>query len=335
MISERECIDRILRHVQAQESESLIKGIGDDCAVIKKDGESVQLLTTDTLVEGVHFDLTWHQPYLLGRKCASVNLSDIAAMGGKPIGCLLSVGFPDSMPVWFDDFMAGFSAVLSTNDTMLIGGDTVKSRNDLLISVVITGEGKRDQICYRSGAKVGDLIWVSGSLGNAAAGLELCRKGVVQPEDKQGKWHQLVKAHLDPIPQIQLGLILASSGLVHAMMDISDGLATDLAHLCRESGVGAAIEEQSLPVDESLKEAALELDTQVLDWVLKGGEDYRLLFTTGAEGEQKLRQLIPDTTDGKIHCIGRITEGDGVYLCSGYNERQEITYQGYDHFSVK
>ena len=147
MTSERECINRILHHVQNHDRDYLIKGIGDDCAVLEKDGENCLLLTTDTLVEGVHFDLAWHPPYLLGRKCASVNLSDIAAMGGQPRTCLLSIGFPGSIPFWFDDFMAGLTSVLRENDTLLVGGDTVKSGNGLILSVTVTGEGRRKQIC--------------------------------------------------------------------------------------------------------------------------------------------------------------------------------------------
>ena len=332
MTSERECINRILHYVQNHDREYLIKGIGDDCAVLKKDEENCLLLTTDTLVEGVHFDLAWHPPYLLGRKCASVNLSDIAAMGGQPRTCLLSIGFPESIPSWFDDFMSGLTSVLREHDTLLDGGDTVKSGNDLILSVTVTGEGSRKQICYRSGAKPGDLIWVSGSLGNAAAGLELCRKGFCQPAGISGKWQQLIHAHLDPGPEVDLGIILSSSGFVHAMMDISDGLATDLAHLCQESGVGAEIQKDLLPVSVLLENAAIELNTGVFDWVLRGGEDYQLLFTTKASDEQNLLQLVSDKLGREMFCIGRIVDDQGVLLCSG-EDRQEISYQGYDHFS--
>lgn len=335
MVSERECISRILRHVRGQDREYLIKGIGDDCAVIKKDGENVLLLSTDTLIEGVHFDLAWHPPRLLGRKCASVNLSDIAAMGGKPSTALLSVGFPGSIPSWFDEFMAGFVAVLNRHDTLLIGGDTVKSRNDLIISVTITGEGNRNRVSYRSGAEPGDLIWVSGFLGNAAAGLELCRKGLFRPEQKEGRWHRLVQAHLDPVAQIGLGRKLAESGFVHAMMDISDGLATDLAHLCRESRVGGEMQQDRIPIDTLLIEAAAELDRDPIDWALKGGEDYQLLFTTGEAEEMEFKRFISENIDSRISCIGRITGERGVFLRTGDGERREVSYLGYDHFDEK
>ena len=333
MTSERECINRILHYVQNHDREYLIKGIGDDCAVLKKDEENCLLLTTDTLVEGVHFDLAWHPPYLLGRKCASVNLSDIAAMGGQPRTCLLSIGFPGSVPSWFDDFMLGFTSVLIEHDTLLVGGDTVKSQNDLTITVTVMGEGYRKQICYRSGAKPGDLIWVSGLPGNAAAGLELCRRGQSQPEQISDRWQPLIQAHLDPEAQIDLGRVLSSCGLVHAMMDISDGLATDLAHLCTESGVGAEIQQDLLPVSILLENAAIELNADVIDWVLKGGEDYQLLFTTKASDEQKLLQLVSDKFGGEVFCLGRIVETQGVFLYSGGSERKEISYQGYDHFA--
>ena len=332
MTSERECIQRILQYARSQDSDYLIKGIGDDCAVLEKDEDSCLLLTTDTLVEGVHFDLDWHPPYLLGKKCASVNLSDIAAMGGQPRTCLLSIGFPVVVPAWFDDFMSGFTTVLAEYDTLLVGGDTVRSQEGIILSVTLTGEGSRKQLCYRSGAKPGDLIWVSGSLGNAAAGLELCRSGQCNSPEISGIFQQLIHAHLDPEPQVDLGRILSSWGGIHAMMDISDGLATDLAHLCDESGVGAEIHQGKLPVSELLKNAASEMDTDVFEWILKGGEDYQLLFTTSASDEQELCQIVSGKLGRTISCIGRIIKEQGVYLCNE-GERREITYQGFDHFA--
>lgn len=330
MVSERECIDLISKFVNKQGKEYLLKGIGDDCAVLRKEADDCLLLTTDTLVQGVHFDLAWHSPYLLGRKSASVNLSDIAAMGGRPYACLLSIGFPEKIPAWIDDFMQGFISVLQLHDTLLVGGDTVMTRNDCIFSVTLLGQANRKQICYRSGAQPGDMIWVSGSLGNAAAGLALCRKGF-HMQDSSGRWQQLIKAHLDPEALIELGNILASSGLVHAMMDISDGLATDLAHLCRESNVGAEIDQPLLPVSKHLKDAAAELDTAPYDWVLRGGEDYQLLFTTKESDAQKLRQIVAEQTGQEIFTIGHIVEGQGVYLCND-DKRQEISFQGYEHF---
>jgi thiamine-monophosphate kinase len=175
---------------------------------------------------------------------------------------------------------------------------------------------------------------VSGPLGYAAAGLELCRKGFCMADNISGNWQQLIKAHLDPGPEVDLGIILSSSGLIHSMMDISDGLATDLAHLCRESGLGAEIQQGLLPVSPLLENAAIELGAELLDWVLKGGEDYQLLFTIKASDEQNLLKLVAGNTDAKVSCIGKIIDEHGVFLCNGEG-RQVISYQGYDHFAGK
>jgi thiamine-monophosphate kinase len=328
--SEREIITQIDTLVGVTAEDYLIKGIGDDCAVLRKDSKSCFLVTTDTLVAGVHFDLAWHPPLLLGRKSAAVNLSDIAAMGGQPRFALLNLAFPGSAPVWLDDFLAGFHEMLQEYGTHLVGGDTVKSSNDISITVTIIGEAPEDLICYRSGAVNGDLVFVSGSLGDAAAGLALCRSGFSEENPEQ--WQQLCRAHLDPEPQVLLGRVLAESGLVHAMMDISDGLATDLAHICTESRVGAEIFKENLPISGQLQAAAGKLGNPVLDWVLKGGEDYQLLFTVSPDNEQELRQLVAKQTGREISVIGRIIEGQGVFLLNGL-EREEVSYQGYDHFT--
>jgi thiamine-monophosphate kinase len=309
----------------------VIKGIGDDCAVLRKDDKSCFLVTTDTLVEGVHFDLGWHPPFLLGRKTGAVNISDIAAMGGQPRFALLSMAFPGSAPAWLDNFLAGFYAILQQYGTLLVGGDTVKSSNDLSISVTIIGEAAEDSICYRSGAVKGDLVFVSGFLGDAAAGLALCQSGL--SNQGLGQWQQLFKAHLDPEPHVQLGKMLAESGLVHAMIDISDGLATDLAHICAESGTGAEIFKKDLPVSEQLTAAAGKLEKPVLDWVLKGGEDYQLLFTVSADHEEDLYNLVIEKNKPGIFCIGKIIEDPGVFLLDSLN-REEVSFQGYDHFTA-
>ena len=331
MISERECIQLIERYAGTQDNNFLIKGIGDDCAVIAKDAADCLLLTTDTLVEGVHFNLDWHPPYLLGRKSGAVNVSDIAAMGGQPRICLLSVAFPADVPTWFEDFMAGFTSILQEHNTVLVGGDTVKGQRDIVISVTLVGEADRKSICFRTGAEPSDTVLVSGPLGNAAAGLALCQKGLYGSKDSQKKWQELFKAHLDPEPLVSLGKVLAASGLVSAMLDISDGVATDLAHLCTASRVGAEILMDRLPVSAVLEEASVELKVKAADWILRGGEDYQLLFTTKPSDEKKLRQLVVEQTGKEIFAVGSIIEGQGVYLCN-QNKREEISYQGYDHF---
>ena len=155
--SERQIIEQINNLFGFPDNRNVIKGIGDDCAVLSKDNRNCFLVTTDTLVAGVHFDLAWHPPFLLGRKTAAVNLSDIAAMGGEPRFALLNLAFPGSASAWLGEFLAGFHEMLQEHDTVLVGGDTVKSPNDLSMTVTIIGEAAKDTICYRSGAIKGDL----------------------------------------------------------------------------------------------------------------------------------------------------------------------------------
>ncbi|MBC8318408.1 MAG: thiamine-phosphate kinase [Desulfobulbaceae bacterium] len=326
ILSERQLIAEIAAQQKGSEPENLIQGIGDDCAVQRISEGRVSLLTTDTLVEGVHFDPGWHPQYQLGRKSVSVNVSDIAAMGGHPQFALLSLGIPKSCDqLWLDDFLAGFTSALKDYHLCLIGGDTVHSGERFMVSVTVIGEMAEESVCYRSGAQSGDLVWVSGFLGDAAAGLELCRRGMTD----KGKVQTLVNAHLDPEPRVALGEELARSGLVHAMMDVSDGLATDLAHICTASGVGAEIDALSVPLSDALQEAAACLQIPVLDLALQGGEDYQLVFTTSSDSREKILSLVSDLGQ-HVSCVGRIIEGSGVILCQG-DERMDISYRGYEH----
>lgn len=326
ILSELELIAEIANQQKGSEPENLILGIGDDCAVQRIADGRVSLLTTDTLIEGVHFDRRWHPEDLLGRKAVSVNVSDIAAMGGRPQFALLSLGVSSECDKkWLDGFLAGFNSVLEEYSLCLIGGDTVHSGERLMISVTVVGEMAEDNVCYRSGAKVGDLIWVSGFLGEAAAGLELCRKNITGNKT----YKPLVKAHLDPEPKVVLGVEMAESRLVNAMMDISDGLATDLAHICSASGVGAEIDRSAIPLSAALLAASQELNCSPLDLALKGGEDYQLVFTSPPERRESVI-TIASNLGMKIYCVGRIVDDSGVFLCQG-KKRIDISYRGYEH----
>jgi len=309
---------------------SLLRGIGDDCAVIRRGEGLVELVTTDALVEGGHFDTAWHSPRLLGRKTAAVNLSDIAAMGGRPRYALLSLGLPGGYEEsWLKEFMAGFLDRLGEFDTILIGGDTVRTAAGIVLSVTVLGEAAENEVLLRSTARIGDLILVSGPLGEAGAGLELCRQGHCAGTD--GRWSRLLAAHLDPQPEVTLGLVLARSGLVSAMMDLSDGLATDLANLCRESGVGAEVDGAALPISEETRQAAEFLHADALSWALGGGEDYRLLFTVAFDQLETLQALASRELGRELYPVGRIVAEPGVRLLAGATSR-EISDLGYDHF---
>jgi len=323
---EREIVARIRQ--SAGSSGDLLVGIGDDCAVYKTLSDRVSLVTTDTMVEGVHFDLAWHPPLELGRKAASVNISDIAAMGGLPRFALLSLALtPTIESRWLDAFMAGFLAVLDEQGVVLIGGDTVQSGHESVLSVTVLGEMAEVELITRKGACVGDVVLVSGFLGEAAAGLALCRLGLAHEPD----WQTLVGAHLDPVPLVALGRVLAASGLVHAMQDLSDGLATDLAHICAESGVGAVVTAENIPLSPVLHQAAKICGQSPLDWALSGGEDYQLLFTAGEQQVATLCNLVKEKTGRELFAVGHIVEGQGVFL-EDAGQRREISYRGYEHF---
>ena len=329
MISELDLVRRI-REQAGPAAADLVKGIGDDCAVIlAKGAETLTLVTTDTLVEGVHFDLAWHQPELLGHKAVAVNVSDIAAMGGTPRFALLSLAVPATMGVdLLGQLIQGFMAGLARYQVILIGGDTVKSDQGLVLSVTVMGEVGRQQVVYRSGAIPGDQIWVSGVLGQAAAGLELCRRGQTELRER---FSDLVEAHLEPIPEMALGAALANSGLVTAMIDMSDGLASDLAHICEESRVGAVVDAETLPISASTRKAAGLLGLNSLRLAIAGGEDYRLLFTASAEVSRQIEALAGHAIGGQLFRVGEIVEGKGVVLRADGNE-SIIGFQGFDHF---
>jgi thiamine-monophosphate kinase len=323
---EREIIARIRQ--AAGSVADLVIGIGDDCAVYKTASGRLSLVTTDTMVEGVHFDLAWHPPAELGRKAASVNISDIAAMGGVPRFALLSLALTPAIESrWLDEFMAGFLAVLAEEGAALIGGDTVQSGRENVLSVTVLGEVAEAELLTRKGARPGDVVMVSGPLGEAAAGLALCRMGCV----REPGWQPLVGAHLDPVCQVALGRVLAASGLVHAMQDLSDGLATDLAHICAESGVGAVVAAGNIPLSPLLRQAADVCGQASLDWALSGGEDYQLLFTADERQAAALADLVRERTGRELFAVGRIVKGRGVFLEEA-GQRREISYQGFEHF---
>ncbi|MBA3013793.1 MAG: thiamine-phosphate kinase [Proteobacteria bacterium] len=328
MISELTLIRRI-RELAGAVDESLIRGIGDDCAVLAAAGlQTETLVTTDTLVEGVHFDLAWHPPELLGQKALSVNVSDIAAMGGVPRFALLSLAVPATAgQELINPLMAGFIAALERYGVRLIGGDTVKSDQGLVLSVTVLGEARAGTVVYRSGARPGDQIWVSGYLGQAAAGLELCRRS----HELMATYSDLVAAHVNPQPEMTLGRMLGASGLVTAMIDMSDGLASDLAHICEESGVGAEVRAQDLPVSESTRQAAQALALDPMRLALSGGEDYRLLFTAPASAASQIDGLAGHAIGGQLFSVGEIVSGAEVVLINE-TQRRAIGFQGYDHF---
>lgn len=302
-------------------------GIGDDAAALSVSPGKVVLATTDMLVEGVHFDLATTDFYSLGWKSVAVNLSDIAAMGGTPLFCLIALAIPRRITVeQVSEFYRGGGALLRSHRVLLVGGDTCGSKQDLGISVTLLGEASKKRVLKRSGARPGDLIFVTGTLGDSGAGLEIVRNGKPDKKRASAGTEHLIERHLRPVPRVAWGKKLAASGLVTAMIDVSDGLSSDLGHICEESGCGADIYADKIPLSKALR-SVKALRRLELEYALSGGEDYELLFTASVEDEKRIKSIKTGAT-----VIGAITTRRGMRLFFPTGEVKALEQSGYDHF---
>ena len=305
---------------------ALIQGIGDDVAVIEV-GTKVLLVTTDILIEGIHFDLSWMDPYPLGRKSLAVNLSDIASMGGIPKYFLISIGLPKNLPVSFiSSFYRGLKQEANRFRVELIGGDTSLSQK-LIINICLLGEGGKRNLVFRKGAKVGDDLYVSGRLGDSALGLK-----ILQEKTKIKGSEGLVKKHLSPSPRVELGQAIAKYHLATAMIDVSDGLLIDTSHLLEESGVGARIWEGRIPLSRPYRKWARSFSKDPFRFALSGGEDYELLFSAPLTMREKIPSLarsleVPITRIGEI-----LAKKEGLHLISKDGEDYSPSRLGFEHF---
>ena len=302
-----------------------VLGIGDDCAVIPQSSGMETLVSTDMLVEGSHFLLDDISPYRLGWKSAAVNFSDIAAMGGKPVGSFLALSLPDRLSgdgSWTDEFMRGYREISERYDFPLLGGDTTASPDRLCICVTVLGQSVSGRSLKRSTAQPGDLICVTGTLGDSGAGLHAILHGL---ERNSGEAPVLIDRHYMPRPRLAEGQDLASCPFVNAMMDISDGIGSDLRHIMEESGVGAQIDLKNIPLSSELKSFCLTQGLDIYDFALDGGEDYELLFTLSGDTPGDVLAELSDTVGCTV--IGRITS-DRRLDWLGSNK----DYSGFRHF---
>jgi thiamine-monophosphate kinase len=331
-----------IRQLSSRKTPTVTLGIGDDAAALKVSGNKYLLATTDMLIEDVHFDLSCTDFYSLGWKSAAVNLSDIAAMGGLPLFCLTSLGItPDISVEQISHFYRGFNALLSKHKTALVGGDTCSSRNDLNISVTVLGEVEKKRVVTRAGAKAGDKIFVTGTLGDSAAGLELLKaKSKVQGHGTRGKVRKfptqksqlaarnLIERHLRPDPRVGWGRKIALNGCANSMIDVSDGISSDLSHICEQSKVGALLSSTRIPLSPALLQSMGYLEKTLLHYALAGGEDYELLFTVPSAKIRKLQSLDIPVTE-----IGEITHARELIIADGNNRKRQLVPTGYNHFT--
>lgn len=310
-----------------QRPSELLLGIGDDCALIRPPAGMDLAISLDTLVEGRHF-LPDVDPESLGHKALAVNLSDLAAMGARPAFATLALTLPLIDEAWLTAFVQGFAALANTSGIGLVGGDT--TRGPLVISIQVHGWLNQGQGLRRSNAKAGDLIYVSGQPGLAALGLKL-RLGQWQTSPELAA--PLLRALDWPQPRLALGLAacaLAGDENDIAAIDISDGLGADLGHICRQSGLGARIEAQRLPLAPAL-EAWL---SETGDWtpILAGGDDYELCLCCPAHKAAQLEQAAAELGI-RLSCIGEMIEGSGAHCLMPDNSLQQLEQSGFDHFS--
>lgn len=304
----------------------VVQGIGDDVAVVEM-GEKALLITTDILIEDIHFERSWTDPFRLGKKALAVNLSDIAAMGGIPKYFLISLGLPKTLPFSFVSlFYRGLKEMARRFRVDLVGGDTSLSQK-IIINICLIGEGKKGDLLFRNGAKVGDDLYVSGTLGDAALGLK-----ILQDKGAKRKSKGLIDKHLSPNPRIELGQALARKQIVSAMIDVSDGLLSDTRHIIEESKVGARIWENCIPLSSLYRRWVRTYSKDPYRIALSGGEDYELLFTASPKRKAGILSLarslnVPITRVGEI-----LPEKERFHVIRKEGEKISSHRLGFDHF---
>lgn len=332
-IGEFGLIGRIQEKVEIKNSTSL-KGIGDDAAVIEA-GSHVKVVTTDLLLEGVHFDLSYAPLPHLGFKAVAVNVSDVAAMNAIPKQITVSIALSNRFSVEaVEALYSGINAAASHFGVDVVGGDTTSSRSGLVISITAIGEAEKGQLTYRSGAKVNDIICVTGDLGGALVGLQILEREkqvfLANPDMKPelDKYQIVTARQLRPEARMDIIHELREINVIPtSMIDVSDGLASELFHICKASEVGVTIYEDKLPIDKQTFDTAVELNMDPITCVLNGGEDYELLFTIDQQDFAKLEKH-PD-----IHFIGHVTKAEeGKHLVTKSGTAVQLKAQGWNHF---
>lgn len=331
-------IDHLTAGFPTRQASTLL-GVGDDAAIIDTGGDEAIVVSTDMLVEGIHFDFAYTPLKHLGYKAVAVNVSDICAMNARPQQITVSMALSNRFSVEaLDELYAGIRAACDTYGVDLVGGDTTSSNKGLILSVTAIGRAPKGRIARRSGAKVGDLICITGHLGSAYLGLQLLEREkqvyladpTMQPEMREEN-KMLYQAILRPEARTDMVDLFAKNDIIPtSMIDVSDGLASELFHICKASGVGAIIEEGNVPITQEAQLQALEFKLNPITCALSGGEDYQLLFTISPEDVEKVRYLPDLYISGEI-----VAKEDGVKLHTVNGRIHTITAQGWNHFDAE
>ena len=320
---------RLQQRLKQADAPPVVRGIGDDCAVLRPVEGHDLLVTTDTQEEGVHFQRDWSTPEDIGWRCLAVNVSDIAAMGGVPLGAVVALSLPQTLAVAFVEAMYdGLNALAEAYKCPVIGGNLSKSAERLSVTITVLGSTLRNGALYRGSARVGDGIWVTGDLGGAKAGLE----ALLHPQAVAGlPTDAVLSRYRRPRPRLREALFLRQHG-AHSLIDLSDGLSSDLAHVCEASGVGARLHADHIPISAETRQVANALGLDALAFALHGGEDFELCLTAPPNTAELLEQSFHNQFDCPLTRIGTIQAGAGVTLCHPDGSEESLTGGGYDHF---
>jgi len=309
---------KLIRRIRqlASMGSAVVTGIGDDAAVLQIPQGHQLLVTTDFSIENVHFRRDWHAPAVVGWRCLTRGLSDIASMGGEPLAAFLSLALCDDLSQeWVRRFLNGLMQLARKYEVSLAGGDTAQSDGGIQADIVVVGSVPKGKAILRSGAKAGDSIYVTGALGAPAMALDRLRRGVALGVERS--------RHFWPEPRLAVGQWLRRHGIPSAMIDISDGLSTDLGHICEESHVGAEIDANAIPRAYAGRGGH---DLVGLEYALHGGDEYEVLFTSSRH--------VPSTIEGvRVTKIGRITKKGGMRLVDQQGKKGAFHAQGWEHFS--
>ena len=334
-LTEKALIATIRARARGRDSSALRLGIGDDCAIVRSAADEEIVVTTDFSLEGVHFRREWHSPESVGHKCLARGLSDVAAMGARPVAAFLSMALPKELvearrgKAWAERFLDGLLALADRYGVPLAGGDTAQSLGPACFDIVVLGAVKRGEAWLRSGARAGDAIYVTGALGGAAAEL-------LALERESRRFAGLKKAteahpHFFPEPRLAVAAKLAKTRLVRAAIDISDGLSTDLQHLCEESGLAAELDAAAVPVHRLAMEAERAgLAGAAIDLALHGGDDYELLFT--ARAGTKVPRRVAGVVVTRIGRMVSRRKGRTQMVLRDQDGRLTLEPRGWEHF---